>query len=93
MNKNVVKYIIMKENIKLQYIGKINTELYKEISQKIITDEVVLTDKQREHIEQRHPEILEKYEKYFAEIVELFTKIFTKVNKNDIISSLTLLKE
>lgn len=60
----------MKEDIKLQYIGKINTELYKEISQKIITDEVVLTDKQREHIEQRHPEILEKYEKYFTEIVE-----------------------
>ena len=60
----------MKEDIKLQYIGKINTELYKEISQKIITDEVVLTDKQREHIEQRHPQILEKYEKYFTEIVE-----------------------
>lgn len=29
-----------------------------------------MTDKQREHIEQRHPEILEKYEKYFTEIVE-----------------------
>ena len=35
-----------------------------------LTDEVVLTDKQREHIEQRHPEILEKYEKYFTQIVE-----------------------
>ena len=32
-----------------------------------LTDEVVLTDKQREHIEQRHPEILEKY---FTQIVE-----------------------
>ena len=29
-----------------------------------------MTDKQREHIEQRHPEILKKYEKYFTEIVE-----------------------
>ena len=54
----------------MQYIGKINTELYKQISHEIITDEVVLTDKQREHIEQRHPEILEKYEKIFTEIVE-----------------------
>ena len=53
----------------MQYVGKINTELYKEISQKIITDEVVLTDKQREHILQRHPEIIEKYERYFTEIV------------------------
>ena len=54
----------------MQYIGKINTDLYKEISEKILTNEVVLTDKQREHIEQRHPEILKKYEKYFTEIVE-----------------------
>ena len=60
----------MKEGAKLQYIGKINIELYKGISKKIITDEVVLTEKQREHIKQRHPEILEKYEKYFTEIVE-----------------------
>lgn len=54
----------------MQYIGKINTNLYKEISTKIITDEVILTDKQRDHIEQRHPKILEKYEKYFTEVVE-----------------------
>lgn len=60
----------MKEGTNLHYIGKINTELYKEISQNIITDEVVLTDKQREHIEQWHPDILVKYEKYFTEIVE-----------------------
>ena len=60
----------MKEKIELQYIGKINPKLYKEISQKIITDEVVLTDKQRDHINQRHPEILKKYEKYFTEVVE-----------------------
>ena len=54
----------------MQYIGKINTDLYKKISEKILTNEVVLTDKKREHIEQRHPEILEKYEKYFTEIIE-----------------------
>ena len=54
----------------MQYIGKINTDLYKKISEKILTNVVVLTDNQREHIEQRHPEILEKYEKYFTEIIE-----------------------
>lgn len=54
----------------MQYIGKINTILFKEISNNILTDEVVLTDKQREHIQQRHPEILEKYGDYFTEIVE-----------------------
>lgn len=52
----------------LQYIGRINISLFKEISENIITDEVVLTDKQREHIKERHPEILKKYEKYFTEM-------------------------
>lgn len=54
----------------MQYIGKINKELFKAISKNIMTDEVVLTEKQRNHIEERHPRILSKYEKYFCEIIE-----------------------
>lgn len=54
----------------MQYIGKINIKLFEKISKKIITDVVVLTEKQREHIKERHPEILEKYEMYFSEIIE-----------------------
>lgn len=55
----------------MQYIGKIDINIFKDISSNIITDEVIFTDKQREHIQLRHPEILEKYEKYFAEIIEM----------------------
>ena len=65
-----LKYFNIRESKRLQYIGKINTQLFKDISQTIITDEVVLTNKQKEHIKQRHPEVLEKYEKYFNEIIE-----------------------
>ena len=54
----------------MQYIGKIDRELFKKISNKIITDDVVLTEKQRLHIMERHPEILGKYEKYFSEIIK-----------------------
>lgn len=54
----------------MQYIGKINIKLFRGISDKIITDEVVLTEKQKEHIRERHPEILKKYEKYFTDIIE-----------------------
>ena len=54
----------------MQYIGKINKKLFKKISNKIITDEVILTEKQREHINVRHPDILKKYETYFSEIIE-----------------------
>ena len=44
--------------------------MFRQISDKIITDEVVLTEKQRQHIKERHPGILEKYEKYFLEILQ-----------------------
>ena len=54
----------------MQFIGKIDIQLFKKISKNIITDEVVLTDKQRNHIEERHPKILEKYEQYFEQIIE-----------------------
>lgn len=60
----------MKEGSSLQYITKIDKRLFKEISVNVTTNEVVLTNKQREHIEERHPNILEKYEKYFSEIIE-----------------------
>ena len=54
----------------MQYIGRIDIKLFREISHHILTDEVVLTDKQKEHIERRHPKILEKYQRYFTEIIE-----------------------
>jgi len=54
----------------MQYIGKINIKMFDLISKNIITDEVVLTDKQKIHINERHPGILEKYEIFFKEIVE-----------------------
>lgn len=57
-------------NINIQYIGKIDREKFKEISSKIITDEVILTDKQRQHIIARHPEIYEIVKHKFNKIIE-----------------------
>lgn len=54
----------------MNYIGKIDLRLFLEISDKIITDEVILTAKQRKHIEERHSKILEKYEEYFVQIIK-----------------------
>lgn len=54
----------------VEYIGKIDREKFKEISSNIITDEVILTVKQRQHIIERHPEIY-KFVKYrFCEIIK-----------------------
>lgn len=52
------------------YIGKINKEQYSLISEYIITNEVVLTNKQIEHIKERHPNDYEIYFGYIKEIVE-----------------------
>lgn len=54
----------------VQYIGRIDREKFKEITRDITTDEVILTNKQVEHIKERHPNDYEQYFKYFKEIVE-----------------------
>lgn len=54
----------------VQYVGRIDREKFKEITRDITTDEVILTNKQVEHIKERHPNDYEQYFKYFKEIVE-----------------------
>lgn len=55
----------------MQFIGRLDKEKFKGITNKrIITDDVVLTDKQRQHIIDRHPEIYEFVKDKFCEIIE-----------------------
>ena len=54
----------------MQYIGQIDKEKYKLITKDITTNEVILTDKQIEHIKMRHPNDYERYFKYLKEIIE-----------------------
>ena len=54
----------------MQYIGKINIEKFKKINEDITTDEVILTEKQIEHIKERHPSDYERYFKYMKDIIE-----------------------
>ena len=51
-------------------VGKIDKSIYSCISDDIVTDEVVITDNQIEHIKDRHPNDYERFSKYFGEIVE-----------------------
>lgn len=54
----------------MEYIGKIDKEKFKVISQDITTEEVILTDRQIEHIKERHPNDYERYCGYIREIIE-----------------------
>lgn len=54
----------------MQYIGKIDIKKFEKISNDITVEEVILTDKQVEHIKERHPNDYERYFKYIKSIVE-----------------------
>ena len=53
----------------VHYIGKIDLNIYKCITEDIVTDEVVITEKQVQHIRERHPAHYEKFSEFFLEIV------------------------
>ena len=68
----------------LQYIGKLDKEKFKLItSKKIITDDIVLTDKQRQHIIDRHPEIYDFVKDKFNEIIDLPDLILKDKSRKD----------
>ena len=54
----------------MQYIGKIDRRKFIEISKDISVEDVILTERQIEHIKERHPNDYELYFKYIKEIVE-----------------------
>ncbi len=52
-------------------IGKINTDIYKCITENIVTDEVIITDERIAHIKERRGEAFyERYGRCFGEIIE-----------------------
>lgn len=53
----------------VHFVGKIDMEKYKCVASDIITDEVIITDKQIEHIKERHPNDYERFGSYFKEII------------------------
>lgn len=51
-------------------VGKIDKDIYKCITEDIVTDEVIITDERIQHIKDRHPNDYEKYYGYLKQIVE-----------------------
>ena len=53
----------------MHLIGKLDKEIYKCVTEDIITDEVIITDNQIGRIRERHPNDYERFAQYFSEIV------------------------
>ncbi len=59
-----------KEVTDVHFVGRIDRNIYKCVTEDIRTDEVIITDNQIQHIKDRHPNDYERFSKYFTEIVE-----------------------
>ena len=53
----------------VNFVGKINREIYKCVTEDIVTDEVIITDERIAHIKERHPNDYERFISYIAEIL------------------------
>lgn len=51
----------------MQTVGKIDKEIYRCISDKIATDEVIITDERIKHINERHPADYAQIQPYLAD--------------------------
>ena len=54
----------------MYFIGKINREIYKCISDDIQTEDVIITEERIQHIKERHPNDYERYCEFLKKIVE-----------------------
>lgn len=57
-------------NPDVNFVCKLDKELYKVITEDIRTDEVIITDERIQHIQERHPDDYERFSAYLAEIVQ-----------------------
>lgn len=50
-------------------VGRIDREIYRCITEDIVTDEVIITDERIEHIKERHPNDYERFFVYMSRII------------------------
>ena len=54
----------------MYFVGKLNKEIFRCISEEIRTDEVIITEERIQHVNARHPGEHEKIKEYLKEAVE-----------------------
>ncbi len=69
-------------NVDVQYVGKIDKELFRCVSENITTDEVIITDERVQHIKERHPNDYERFVGYIPAIIEQPDYIIAAIKDN-----------
>lgn len=57
-------------NSDVNFVCRLDKDLYKVVAEDIRTDEVIITDERIQHIQERHPDDYERFSTYLAEIVQ-----------------------
>lgn len=70
MRSDIINPSDTKEVADVHTVGKIDREIYECITNDIVTDEVIITNNQIQHIKDRHPNDYERFSSYFSEIVK-----------------------
>lgn len=70
LNFDILNTEITKEEIQVHPVGKIDKNIYKCITEDIVTDEVIITDNQIQHILDRHPDAYETAMKEMRTAIE-----------------------
>ncbi|WP_217959036.1 PBECR2 nuclease fold domain-containing protein [Acutalibacter muris] len=53
----------------MQFVGRIDREIYRCVTEDITTDEVIITEERIQHIQDHHPNDYERFVHHMAEIV------------------------
>lgn len=53
----------------IHYVGKIDKNIYKSVTDSIVTDDVVITRERIQHIKERHPNDYDRFVKYLPQII------------------------
>lgn len=69
LDHGITKSIQKREVDDVHTVGKINKEIYKCITEDIVTDEVIITNERIAHVMQRHPSDYERFCEYIPEII------------------------
>jgi len=77
----------------LEHIGFIDKNKLAQYRNKIITEEVILTDERIKHIKEHHPGDYEEYSKYLKEIIETPDYILEDEKNTDTVIYLKTIKE
>lgn len=56
--------------IRVNYIGRLDVEKYKCVTEDIVTDEVIITDERIQHIKDHHPNDYERFSSYIYETIK-----------------------